>query len=155
MDKSISLILGVVLILTGPIPNWATPEWQDFAAHIVAGEATPYFESKMLVICTLINDVENRGWNPRSLQGRWFGWRYPTEKDHRAVKVALAGGCEDIPPYIYLGNGRYHELWERIGYVGEGYVADIYKFGPWTMVGIRRKDVVEEINLELKGYQIR
>lgn len=145
-------MLGVSLVTTGAIvtePNWATPAWKDFAAHIVAGEATPYMASKMLVICTMINDVE-KGWHPWALRNRWFGYRYPSKEDHLSVELAFSGGCEEVPNYIYLGNKSDYELWKTLGYVGKDYTADIYRFDHWTMVGIKRKDIVAELN-KLKG----
>jgi len=141
MNTLIALMLGVTFSITGTFqtPDWATPAWKESAAHIVSGEATPYMESKMLVICTMINDVENRGWNPWNLRQRWYGWRYPTEKDRLAVEKAFQGGCSEIPPYIYLGNYSDYRLWRSMGFIREGYVADFYEYDHWTMVGIREK----------------
>lgn len=152
-------MLGVTLVMTGTSttesPDWATPAWKEDAAYIVAGEATPYMASKMLVICTMINDVENRGWEPWNLRARWFGYRYPTEDDRRAVELAFSGGCEDIPQYIYLGNGNDYKIWQRLGYVGEGYTADVYHFDHWTMVGIRKKELIIKEDLITKRDRIK
>lgn len=141
MNTLIALMLGATIAVTGTIqsPDWATPAWKESAAYIVSGEATPYMASKMLVICTMINDIENRGWCPWSLKNRWYGWRYPTEKDRLAVERAFQEGCDGIPAYIYLGNYSDYHLWKSMGFIRENYVADFYEFDHWTMVGIREK----------------
>ncbi len=158
MNTMIALMLGVTIAVTGTVetPEWATPAWQESAAYIVAGEATPYMASKMLIICTMINDVENRGWNPWNLKQRWYGWRYPTEDDHLAVKRAFQGGCEGIPPYIYLGNYSDYRLWKSMGFIRENYVADFYEYDHWTIVGIREKSPERpKYNMERKGIYWR
>lgn len=105
-------------------PSWATPEWQTFASHIVAGEI-PHGckECALVTACTIRRDVE-RGWNPWHLQERWYGWKAPTKLSDSAVKAALIPmGCLHVPDCKFLGNqSDYDNNWApqpRIEYGNE------------------------------------
>ena len=89
-------------------PPWATPAWQNYAAHIVAGESPAGCAvCDLWIACTIRRDVE-RGWAPWNLAGRWHGWQATTTSAQReAVTVAMqAGGCDAVPRCRYLGNTR-------------------------------------------------
>ena len=92
-------------------PEWATLDWRDYAASIVAGESPPACAiCDLWIACTLRRDVE-RGLSPWELYGkdrRWHGWRdHFTPANREAVDTALrADGCDDVPRCRYLGNTR-------------------------------------------------
>lgn len=116
-------------------PAWATPQWRDFAAHIVASEARNVPEADIVVACTLRRDVE-RGWNPWRLRDRWFGWGPPEIADIAAVTSSLNGGCADVPTYLYVGNITDVLLWTQRGMISSG-PHDLY-VGPTgsTVIGV-------------------
>jgi len=99
-------------------PAWATAAWQDYAAHIVAGETRGVPAAAYPVACTLIRDVE-RGSHPWRLRGRWYGWKAPRADERAAVRLALRG-CQDVPRYRYVGTLSDLRLWQARGMVGEG-----------------------------------
>jgi len=106
-------------------PAWATAEWQEFAAHIVAGEVRGVPAARMAVACTLVRDVEvqrpfDYAQGDGGLRERWFGWAEPGDGDREAVALALSGGCEDVPRYRYVGSLRDARYWRSIGMIGDG-----------------------------------
>jgi len=133
-------ILGTDILAT-PYPQWASEEWVEFAAHIVASEAAGVPEARIVVACTMVRDVE-RGWHPWALRKRWFGWGWPSAGDFAAVRSALNGvngkygECYKIPSYKYVGNLRDAQHWRRTGVIGSG-PYDLY-VGPTgnTVVGV-------------------
>ena len=123
-----------------PIPIWATPNWQVYAAHIVAGEAPPGCETcYRYIACTIVGDVQGRrepGGNVRFYHpwglhpGRWKGYKPYNYAHLQAIRDALAPmGCHDIPRCLKLGNiTDYRYNW--IGY------------GPAIVVGDRNGLIV-------------
>jgi hypothetical protein len=105
-------------------PAWATAAWQDYAAHIVAGETRGVPSAAYPVACTLIGDVE-RGMHPWRLRGRWYGWKTPNASERAAVRLALAG-CEDVPRYRFVGNLSDLRLWQERGMVAVDGPFDLY-----------------------------
>lgn len=117
-------------------PTWASPQWRNFAAHIVASEARNVPAADIVVACTLRRDVE-RGWHPWGLRdGRWLGWGTPDAADIAAVESSLNGGCVDIPTYKYVGNITDVLLWTQRGMISSG-PHDLY-IGPTgsTVIGV-------------------
>ena len=101
-------------------PEWATPEWIYDAAGIVAGETVPNCtECDSWIACTIVADVEERGYHPWRLRAavaggsaRWYGWRRPSDHHLDAVRMALGGRCADVPVCAYLGSLLdYAENW--------------------------------------------
>lgn len=122
--------------ITEPVwPQWATGEWIDFAAHIVAGETRSVPSANRIVACTLIRDIES-GWQPWSLRKRWYGWKTPTDQERRSVIEAL-NGCLDIPVYRFVGSPSDLTLWQSRGMVGDG-PFDMYTgFSNHVIIGVR------------------
>ena len=118
------------------VPNWATENWMDYAAHIVASEARGVPQADIVVACTLIRDVE-KGWPPMRLGKRWFGYGTPDEADRQAVWDALfTSACENVPAYRYVGNIRDAQLWRSTGMI-EGDKVDLYLgLGGQAVVGV-------------------
>lgn len=104
--------------LSAQPPSWATVGWQDYAAHIVAGEGVPgNKEAALWIACTIRRDVE-RGWGPYLLYpGRWHGWGYPDEISEEAVALSLTkNGCRKVEKCMYLGNSAdYFNNWQHLG----------------------------------------
>jgi len=117
-------------------PKWATPEWKDFASHIVASEARGVESADIVIACTLIRDIE-RGWHPWELRKRWFGWGTPDKKDIEAVNQSLTkDGCANIPEYKYVGNINDVRVWMNMRMINTG-PHDLYiGYGGQTVVGI-------------------
>ncbi len=118
-------------------PEWATERWIEWAAHIVsseAGNAVP--QARIVVSCTMVRDVEDRGWPPWSLRNRWFGWGRPSAADVQAVRRAVNGGCDDVKQYAFVGNIDDGKTWKRMGLIGEEAV-DLF-IGPTgsTVIGV-------------------
>ena len=110
-----------------PLPDWATREWVHDAAGIVAGETVPdCAECDLWIACTIVGDVEERGYHPWRLRpaeagrlGRWYGWRGPRARHVAVIKDALRGKCESAPTCAYLGSlSDYAENW-RFGLAQE------------------------------------
>jgi hypothetical protein len=103
------------------VPAWATLEWQDYAAHIVASEARGVPQADIVVACTLIRDVK-KGYS----LSRWFGYGPPDAADRKAIDDALfTVACESVPHYRYVGNFRDAQLWRSMGMIESGKV-DLY-----------------------------
>lgn len=110
------------------VPTWATENWRDYAAHIVASEARGVPQADIVIACTLIRDVE-KGWPPMGLGKRWFGFGPPDAADRQAVQDALyTDACEDVPDYRYVGNFKDAQYWRWLGMIETGKV-DLY-LGP-------------------------
>jgi len=115
-------------------PSWATEEWVEYAAHIVASEAGGVPVADKVIACTMIRDIE-RGWNPWNLRKRWFGWGTPDRLDREAVRQALIN-CDDIPSYKFVGNVNDTRVWLRNNMITNG-PHDIYLGNNAAVVGIR------------------
>ena len=102
-------------------PDWATPQWAHEAAGIVAGETVPNcIECDLWVACTIVGDVELRGYHPWRLRpGRWHGWKEPGERHLQAVQDALEGKCAGIPTCAFLGSLRDYTGHWRYGLASE------------------------------------
>jgi len=128
-----TLIVLVMLLLSTPVSariideptpyrsasHWATPAWQRYAGHIVAGESPAGCqECDQVIACTLINDVK-RGYSPWRLHpGRWHGWRkHVTPAQQRAVSLAVTTNvCFSLPVCKFLGNARdFQYNWTHLG----------------------------------------
>lgn len=115
-------------------PHWATPNWQDWAAHIVASEARGVPQADLVVACTMVRDVQ-RGWHPWALRKRWFGWGEPDLQDRLAVWLAVSGGCNSVPNYRYVGNLQDARYWKRLGYI-DGQIDLYLGEGTAAVVGV-------------------
>jgi len=83
-------------------------------ASIVAGEVgSSVPDARMLVACQVMRDHDAG----RNLSARWYGWRTPAAADIAAAERALAGGCDDVPRFRFLGNESDLRVWRRMGYV--------------------------------------
>lgn len=117
------------------VPTWATERWMDYAAHIVASEARGVPQADIVIACTILRDIE-RGWHPKALGDRWYGYGPPDVADRQAVKDALyTDTCEDVPVYRYVGNFRDAQLWRRLGMI-DGKVDLYLGFGGQAVVGV-------------------
>lgn len=117
-------------------PAWASAAWQDYAAHIVAGETRGVPSAAYPVACTLLLDVE-RGAHPWRLRGRWYGWEVPRDDERAAVRLALRG-CEGVPRYRFVGSLNDLKLWQTRGWVAENGPFDLYTgSGGLAVVGVR------------------
>lgn len=107
------------------VPDWATENWMDYAAHIVASEARGVPQADIVVICTILLDIE-RGWLPFGLGERWYGYGPPDAADRQAVRDALyTDACESVPHYRYVGNFKDAQYWRWLGMIKDGKV-DLY-----------------------------
>ncbi len=83
-------------------------------ASIVAGEVgTSVPDARMLVACQVVRDAEAG----RNLRQRWYGWGVPAAGDIAAAERALAGNCDDVPRFRFLGNESDLRVWRELGYV--------------------------------------
>jgi len=119
MTSALALCIAATSVI-GPtlaydVQDWATPAWQEWAAHIVASEARGVPQADIVVACTMVRDVE-RGWHPWALRSRWFGWGTPDDRDRAAVGQALNGGCSGVPDYAHVGNFQDAQYWRMRGY---------------------------------------
>lgn len=97
---------------------WASPEWRDYASHILAGERDGQMDRRTIA-CSLVRDVL-RGYGPWDLRKRWYGWREPSWADRLEiwhVVFQTPGHCDGIPWCRYVGSGKDYELWSRRGMV--------------------------------------
>ena len=115
-------------------------------ASIVAGEVgSSVPDARMLVACQVVRDARAG----RNLSQRWYGWRTPAAADIAAAERALAGECDGIPDFRFLGNERDLATWRRMGYV-DGDDA-LMRVGP--MVGVLDATWCEVV--AAKGYELR
>lgn len=112
----------VVALCCGPYggtaagTGWATEAWREWAAGVVAGEVRGVPAARMAVACTLVRDVA-AGWDPWRLGERWYGWHEPGPEDRAAVEAALAGGCEGVRRYRFVGSLEDARMWQARGWV--------------------------------------
>lgn len=103
-------------------------------ATIVAGEVgTTVPAARLPVACTVLED-HRRG---QDLTTRWYGRATPTTQDIAAARLALAGGCDHLPYFRFLGSARDLEIWLHLGYVDPA-TDEIWTWtrGRWTAVGV-------------------
>lgn len=101
-------------------PTWATEPWIDYAAHIVASESRNVPTSDLPIACTIVRDVTIRNYHPWNLHGnpgRWHGYGHPDIEDYAAIRLALVGGCDEIPNFRYFGCMNDMGYFMRHGYV--------------------------------------
>ena len=131
---------GYALHVAAEYPAWASEAWITYASSIVSSEARNIPSARLPVACTIYRDVELRGYHPWRLyceDCRWHGYGAPDAEDYAATRMALGGGCGEVPNFRYFGNFsddlRY---FQRMGWLGEQPLALYVGEGGAMVVGV-------------------